>query len=123
MPSQIFRPRVCMIASAKEADMLSNLWLTVQFLLGRLLNGLGLPGWVARGTYSAYVTHAIVHVRVGPLFTVVTVNGLDIYFHRLTGKIDGVGFSPGARCIPGSTLESAHFGELPGNPPPPAHRR
>jgi hypothetical protein len=25
----------------------------------------------------------------------VTVNGVDVYFHRLTGGMDGIGFSPG----------------------------
>jgi hypothetical protein len=28
------------------------------------------------------------------LFTVVTVNGVNVYFYRLTGRIDGVGSSP-----------------------------
>jgi len=37
-------------------------------------------------------------VLVGPLFSVVSVNGLDVYFHRLTGKIDGVGFGPARDC-------------------------
>jgi len=27
------------------------------------------------------------------LFTVVTVNGVNVYFYRLTGRIDGVGSS------------------------------
>ena len=34
---------------------------------------------------------ASVSVRCGPLFTVVTVNGINVYFYRLTGGIDGVG--------------------------------
>jgi hypothetical protein len=29
---------------------------------------------------------------VRPLFTIVTVNGVDVYFHRLTGGMDGIGF-------------------------------
>jgi hypothetical protein len=37
-------------------------------------------------------------VTLGPLFTVVSVNGLDIYFDRLTGAIDGVGSSPISDC-------------------------
>jgi hypothetical protein len=39
-----------------------------------------------------------VRVHLGPLFSVVSVNGLDVYFHRLTGRIDGVGFSPAGDC-------------------------
>ena len=55
---------------------------------------LRLPGIIVTQSYDATITRAKVRVRLGPLFSVVTVNGLDVYFHRLTGKIDGVGFSP-----------------------------
>jgi hypothetical protein len=41
-------------------------------------------------TYEARITHATVRVPLGPLFSVVSVNGWDIHFHRMTGKIDGV---------------------------------
>jgi hypothetical protein len=30
------------------------------------------------------------------LFTVVTVNGVNVYFYRLTGRLDGVGTPPPA---------------------------
>jgi hypothetical protein len=40
-------------------------------------------------------------VRVRDLFTIIEVNGLEIYFHRLTGTIDGVGTTCG--CKSGST--------------------
>jgi len=44
-----------------------------------------------------------VKVEHRDLFTVVTVNGLDVYFSRLTGAIDGVGVSQAAYCT-GETL-------------------
>jgi hypothetical protein len=61
----------------------------IRFVVGYLLNGLGLPGVVISGDYRAEVPRAVVRVRVYPLFTVVTVNGVDVYFHRLSGRIDG----------------------------------
>jgi hypothetical protein len=67
---------------------LTRLW------LGKLLGLLHLPGIVVAQTYDATIARATVRVRLSPLFTVVTVDRMDIYFHRLTGKIDGVGFSP-----------------------------
>jgi len=35
-----------------------------------------------------------VSVRSTNLFTVVVVNGVQVYFYRLSGHIDGVGFTP-----------------------------
>jgi hypothetical protein len=55
----------------------------------------------------------VIKVRTHELFTVITVNGLDIYFKRLTGEIDGVGFNPTSGCMPGSVRESTDFGEPP----------
>jgi hypothetical protein len=66
--------------------------------LGKLLGELGVPGIFVDQTNDASITRAQVRVRLGPLFSVVSVNGLDGYFHRLTGKIDGVGFSPTGNC-------------------------
>ena len=64
--------------------------------LGRLLVTLRIPGIIVNQSYDGTITRAKVRVHLGPLFSVVSVNGLDVYFHRLTGKIDGVGFSPGS---------------------------
>jgi len=57
------------------------------------------PGFVKKCEYRAGVCEALISVRIHELFTVVTVNGLDIYFHRLTGSIDGIGFSQNAEYI------------------------
>ena len=56
---------------------------------GRILNVAGLPGYVRAGQYQS--EFGTVRVRVSPLYTVVTVNGMDVFFYRLTGGIDGVG--------------------------------
>jgi hypothetical protein len=57
--------------------------------LGRLLNLAGLPGFVQPGRYQSAIG-VNVAVRVSPLFTVVSVDGFEIYFYRLSGGIDGV---------------------------------
>jgi len=74
------------------------MWTRVRLWLGKALILFGVPGIVVNQTYEAAITRAKVRVHLGPLFSVVSVNGLDIYFHRLTGKIDGVGFSPASDC-------------------------
>ena len=70
------------------------MWTPARLWVGKLLTLLRIPGIIADQTYDAAITRATVRVHLGPLFSVVSVNGLDVYFHRLTGKIDGVGFSP-----------------------------
>lgn len=65
--------------------------LRLRVLWGAICNLAGLPGFVRDCDYQAGITDAHIRVRVGEIFTVITVNGLDIYFHRLTGWIDGVG--------------------------------
>ncbi len=65
----------------------------VRLWAGRLLAVLRLPGIIVPQSYEAEITRARVSVHLSPLFSVVSANGLDIYFHRLPGRIDGVGFS------------------------------
>lgn len=67
--------------------------LRTRWYLGMILNLAGIPGLVRDCDYTASITDARVKVRASGMFTIITVNGLDIYFHRLTGKIDGVGFA------------------------------
>jgi hypothetical protein len=60
-------------------------------VLGRFLNALGAPGFVRSGSYESRQTGARVQVYCGELFTVVSINGTEVYFDRLHGRIDGVG--------------------------------
>ena len=91
-------------------------------LLGGLLNLAGVPGFVRDCQYTATITDAHVSVQRSGVFTVVTVNGLDVYFHRLTGRIDGVGFSPAADCMQADTPESTGPVGILAAPPPPIRR-
>jgi hypothetical protein len=76
--------------------------------LGTALNWLRLPGFVRSCDYKAGICKGSISVRTGVLFTVIQVNGLDIYFSRLTGKIDGVGFSQVSGCTLAEAEVSAH---------------
>ena len=60
-------------------------------MLGKILNCLGWPGFVQETEYRGAGTHAVVRVKNTSLFTIVSVNGTDVYFDRLTGRIDGTG--------------------------------
>lgn len=59
--------------------------------LGGLVNAIGLPGLVREGEYQASTPHCHVRVRRNRAYTVISVNGVDVYFHRLSGRIDGCG--------------------------------
>jgi hypothetical protein len=77
--------------SVAKNGILSWLKLGLRVLAGKLYNLAGVPGIVRDCDYAATAHDVRIQVKAGDLFTVVTVNGLDIYFHRLTGGIDGVG--------------------------------
>ncbi len=61
--------------------------------LGKTLNVAGFPGFVRECDYESKSLDVSVRVRISPLFTVITVRGVDVYFYRVTGKIDGVGWA------------------------------
>jgi hypothetical protein len=58
-----------------------------------LLNALGLPGFVSEADFGSENHGTRVRIRCGDQFTVISVNGVDVYFRRLSGRIDGVGSS------------------------------
>jgi hypothetical protein len=89
----------------------SRMRLWARVLAGKAYNIAGVPGIVRDCDYSATVCNARIRVRAKELFTIITVNGLEIYFHRLTGSIDGVGF--------GTTANSYTTDEVPESAPLP----
>ena len=58
---------------------------------GKIANLIGWPCVVRPCEYTSRL--ASVSVRCTNLFTVVTVNGVHVYFHRGTGRFDGVGLN------------------------------
>jgi hypothetical protein len=83
--------------------VLSWLRLRLRVLAGKVFNLAGVPGLVRDCDYEGGVAKANITVRTKELFTIITVNGLEIYFHRMTGKIDGVGamsdYIPDSTCL------------------------
>ncbi len=93
--------------SASFAVTMLRLW------AGRVLNAIGVPGVVQPGTYEAGIGQASVRITVGPLFTVVTVNGVDVYLDRFTGAVDGVGFGVASGSALADTPRPADSAMLP----------
>jgi hypothetical protein len=91
-------------------------WSEVKYALGRLLNLAGYPAVVRECEYSSRALGAEVKVRKLALYTLVSVNGLDIYFNRLSGTIDGVGANPNADCRLGAFPKSTDLDVEPDSP-------
>ena len=70
--------------------------LVLKSWIGALLNRFGVPGFVRYTIYSNPAAGVRVLVQCYRLFSVISVNGVDVYFHRITGKIDGVFVNPNA---------------------------
>jgi hypothetical protein len=58
---------------------------------GVIAGKLGLPGAVRDAVIEDEATGQHVQVRVGRLFTRISVDGRDYYFNRFTGRFDGTG--------------------------------
>jgi hypothetical protein len=65
--------------------------------LARLLDRLAVPGIVRDVAYDASIADVSVKVATGERFTTVSVNGIDVYFARATGRLEGVGHAGGHR--------------------------
>ncbi len=65
--------------------------------MGKLIGYLGVPGLVKPMKIHDTLTNTNIQVRVSGLFTVISIDGRDYYFKRLTGKYDGSGMAV-SRC-------------------------
>lgn len=84
---------------------------------GKLANLAGMPAVVRETDYHSSLG-VDVAVRTTPLYTTVTVNGVDVYFYRLTGKINGVALTPASDFPSVETPVSLAFAQ-----PAAAHHR
>ena len=91
--------------------------LRLRWWVGRFLNLCGFASPIRECEYEASICTARITVKQTALSTLITVNGLDIYFDRLSGRIYGVGLIPNADSQQGAIVESIHLGELPANEP------
>lgn len=57
---------------------------------GSILSRYGIAGFVREGRYIGQNSGVIVNVRRSGLHSVVSVNDVAVYFHRVTGEIEGV---------------------------------
>jgi hypothetical protein len=78
-------------------------WLT---FWGWLANLAGYPCVVREGQYASEAHGVSVRVRASNIYTVITVNGVDVFFYRLSGRIDGVGINPFVDYTASRTLQS-----------------
>ena len=60
-------------------------------MLGRILNALRAPGFVRPMEYSGEYTEQSLKIRTSPRYTILTINGLEFYFLRESGRFDGIG--------------------------------
>lgn len=92
------RPRLTLVAGCTPATSLSEgatKWDVcrgrVREVIGRVLKWLGVPGVVQEVKFHDDLTRTEIQVKVGVLFTCISVNGRDYYFNRLSGRFDGTG--------------------------------
>ena len=61
---------------------------------GAVANLAGYPCLLREGRYRSDAHDVEIRVRSSNLYTVISVNGVDVYFYRLTGGFEGVGINP-----------------------------
>jgi hypothetical protein len=59
--------------------------------LGAALKWLRLPGAISEANIQDPVTGDRVEIRIGNLYTRLSLNGRDYYFDRVSGRYDGTG--------------------------------
>ena len=63
----------------------------IRTAVGRLLNRRGIPAPIQPIEITDPLTGQTIQVRVGDLFTRLSIDGRDFYFDRITGRYDGTG--------------------------------
>ena len=86
----------------------SAYWGAGKATVGWTLNLAGFPGFIRPCKYESGLFGETIKVRLSSRYTIINVNGLDIYFERISGRIDGVGGHPTTGCISDYSAESAH---------------
>jgi hypothetical protein len=84
------------------------------YVLGRILEWLGLPGLVRPFLYRDE-SGGVVSIRTSPRYTILSIDGKEYFFVRETGKFDGIGAmqldpdaQPNTDCRAVYTPESVH---------------
>jgi hypothetical protein len=62
----------------------------MNYLLGRILQWLRLPGFIKPFVYRDE-SGSVISVRTSPRYTILAIDGKEYFFIRETGKFDGIG--------------------------------
>jgi len=73
------------------ASWVGHLRSRIEELFCSWLTRRGFPGAIQPMTFTDELTRQTVTVRVTTGYTILTVDGRDFFFHRLTGTFDGTG--------------------------------
>jgi hypothetical protein len=87
--------QVMAVPASQDANFLQVLWGRLRLWLGRVAEWMGLPGVIQNSNIRDRLTGQNIRVRVGQLFTVLSVNGRDYFFSRFTGRFNGTGSGRG----------------------------
>lgn len=66
--------------------------------LCRILDFFRVPGFVRKLEFHDKLTNTNIKIEPSFLFTVISINGRDYYFRRLSGRFDGTGSGCLSRC-------------------------
>ena len=78
----------CSVENASRLDILKS---RISQYVGKLLGRARLPGVIASTTINDSFSGQRLEIKVGIIYTRISVNGRDYYFSRLSGKFDGTG--------------------------------
>ena len=78
-------------ASTTGATRLQIVVGRLQEAVGGLLNRAGVPGVIRPTRVHDELTGMDIEVRVSAFFTVISIDGRDFYFRRVSGEFDGTG--------------------------------
>ena len=87
--------RVMGVPARRSANFLQVLRGRLKLWSGLVAEWIGLPGFIQDSDIRDRLTGQNIRVRVGNLFTVLSVNGRDYFFSRFTGRFDGTGSGRG----------------------------
>jgi len=63
----------------------------MRYLLGKLLHWVRMPGFIRPFQYRDLNSGRLISVRTSPQYTILSIDGKELFFIRETGKFDGIG--------------------------------
>ena len=78
---------------------IANLKSSIRWGLGNALNKIGWPGHIQPHSFYDPLMDWMIEITVSRAYTVISIDGRDYYFKRLTGAMDGTGSGCCARFI------------------------